>query len=79
MDTKIVTPTTDTIKDDATPSKDENGKDKELISVGKGKEKIIFSNDIELEEEIVISNWDLSNLFSKKINILGEIWKKRAR
>lgn len=32
-----------------------------------------------MEEEIVILNWDLSSLSSDHMDILGELWKKRAR
>ena len=73
LDTETLIPSTDTIKDGATLSNDENGKDNELILVGKGKENTISSNEIDLKEEIGIPNWDPSNLFAENIEILGEL------
>ena len=76
MDIETLIPTTNTRKDDATLRKDENGKGKELILVGKGKEKIISSDEIDLKEETVIPNWDPSNLSSKKMEILGDFRRR---
>lgn len=54
-------------------------KGKELVPKDKGKRKETFVEDINLEEEIVISNWDLSNLYADQKEILGELLKKRAK
>ena len=61
--------------------KSNGGKGKEIMASStikaKGKQKIIY--DIDLDEEIVFPNWDQSNLFSKKIDRMGELWKKIAK
>lgn len=70
-------PSTD--DDKATLSTNDDGKGKELVTKDKGKEKIASPDDVDLEEEIVILNWDLFDLSAEKMDILGEVWKKRAR
>ena len=56
MDTRNLITIVNISQDDATSSKDEDGKGKEIILEGKGKEKITSSDDIYLEEKIVIPN-----------------------
>lgn len=35
--------------------------------------------EIDPDEEIIIPNWDTSNLTPEEMDTLGELWKKRAR
>lgn len=63
------------------PKNDSVDKGKEIIpsSIVKGKGKWKIVDDIDLDEEIVIPNWDQSNLSANKMDILGEFWKKSAK
>ena len=60
-------------------SKDD-GKGKEIVpspsSKDKGIEKETSTNKVDLEEDIVIPNWDLSTLFVEKMDILDKLCKK---
>ena len=42
----------------------------------KGKEK---EEEIDLDEEIVIPNWDISNLYPDQMQIFGELLQKKAK
>lgn len=57
------------------------GKGKEIIPspIPKVKRNEMIIKDIELDKYIVIPNCDLSNLTIKKMDILGELRKKRDR
>lgn len=58
-------------------------KDKEIIPSSipkeKGKEVEVSHEEIDLQEDMVIPDWDLSNLTPDQMDTLGELWKKRAR
>ena len=66
----------------STHSKDD-GKVKEIVPSpnpkAKGKQKENSIDEADLKEDIVILNWDLSIMKIKQMDILGELWKKRAR
>ena len=44
--------------------------------MGKGKEK---EEDIDLDEEIIIPNWDISNLNLDQMKIFGELLQKKSK
>lgn len=58
-------------------------KDKEIIPLvihkEKGKEVETSTKEIDLEEDIAIPDWDLSNPTPDKMDTLGELWKKREK
>lgn len=64
---------------DGTPSSTTTSKGKESVPKEKGKSRVTFVKDINLEDEIVIPDWDLSNLSTDQMDILGELLKKRAK
>ena len=45
-----------------------------LLTRGKDKEE-----EIDLDEEIVIPNWDISNLNPNQMQIFGELLQKKAK
>ena len=47
-----------------------------VIHKEKGKEVEASTEEIDLEEDIVILDWDLSNLTPSQMDTLGELWKK---
>ena len=68
-----------TIKNQSQPSTEVLNKGKEIFSTilkVKGKEE---EEEMDLDEEIVIPNWDISILNLDQIHSLGELLKKRLR